>query len=565
MRVISLSAPAPLPAAPSGTRWTQFLAPALLSAALLSACAKPGGPVTAPQPVQQPPITVTPPPAQPAAPAKQDGPRADWHRLDLDADGVAGVGSERAIKELLANRTPQRRVVVAVIDGGVDTAHTYLSANLWKNPKEVAGNGRDDDGNGFADDVHGWNFLASADGKAIRYDTFELTREYAACKGQPAGRDLPKPGARMCDSLASAYKSKATEVMGTLGQIRNLSGTLEQASGVLKQALGPGTLVRARVMNFAPTNAQQEQAKRIWLQLDANGLTEAELADALAAYDSQAKYGLDTSFNPHSPGTVGGSTDVTGPDAMHGTHVAGIIGAVRNSANTVQGIAPNVSIMVVRTVPDGDERDLDVARSIRYAVDNGAQVINMSFGKGFSPHKASVDSAVKYAESKGVLLVHAAGNDGENNDVVPSFPTAVYSGGGVASNWLEIGASSHKGMSSLATTFSNYGKARVDFFAPGEDILSTVPGGGTKRESGTSMAAPVVSGVVALLLSYFPTLTPMQVKDLLLQSVRTFPNAQVAKPGDDGQKVPFAGLSRTGGLIDAYAAVKLALQRETRP
>ncbi|MBY0492004.1 MAG: S8 family serine peptidase [Gemmatimonadaceae bacterium] len=552
-------------AAPLPGRLRLAFLPALLSAALLSACARAGAPATAPQPVQQPPIAVTPAPAAPSAPARQDGPRADWHRLDLDVDGIAGVGSERAIKELLANRQPTRKVVVAVIDGGVDTAHTYLAANLWKNPKEVAGNGRDDDGNGFVDDVYGWNFLAQADGAVIRYDTFELTREYAACKGQPAGRDLPKPAARMCDSLSVAYQSKAREVNGTLMQIRGLSGTLEQASSMLRQAMGPGPLLKARVQNFAPTSAQQEQAKRVWLQLEANGLTEAELTDALAAYESQSKYGLDTLFNPHSAGAVRGTTDVTGPDALHGTHVAGIIGAVRNAANAVQGIAPNVAIMAVRTVPDGDERDLDVARAIRYAVDNGAQVINMSFGKAYSPYKASVDSAVKYAESKGVLLVHAAGNDGENNDLVPSFPTAVYAGGGVASNWLEIGASSYKGLSALATSFSNYGKQRVDFFAPGEDILSTAPGGGTKRESGTSMAAPVVSGVAALLLSYFPTLTPLQVKEILLQSVRTFPNAQVAKPGDDGQRVPFAALSKTGGVVDAYAAVKLALQRETRP
>jgi subtilisin family serine protease len=483
----------------------------------------------------------------------------------MDADGVIGVGSDRAIRELLANRTPQRRVVVAVIDGGVDTAHTYLAANLWRNAKEVAGNGRDDDGNGFVDDVHGWNFLATADGKAIHYDTFEMTREYAACRGLPAGQGLPKPSAKLCDSVAVAYKDKSREVNGTLGQIRSIGATLAQATAVLQQPGGPRELTRAQVQAFNATTPQQEQAKRIWLQLDANGLSQAELTDALTAYESQAKYGLDTLFNPHSPGTVAGSTDVTGPDALHGTHVAGIIGAVRNAANAVQGIAPNVALMAVRTVPDGDERDLDVARSIRYAVDNGALVINMSFGKSFSPHKASVDSAVRYAESKGVLLVHAAGNDGENNDIVPSFPTAVYTDGKTASNWLEIGASSWKGTSALATSFSNYGKARVDLFAPGEDILSTAPGGGTKRESGTSMAAPVVSGVAALLLSYFPSLSPLQVKEILLQSVRAFPTAQVAKPGDDGQRVPFAALSKTGGVLDAFAAVKLALQRETRP
>lgn len=531
----------------------------LALALFLAACrATPGG---APVPVQNAPITVSPEPAPPAASAS-GGPRADWHRLSVETDRVPGIGSERALRELLASRQPRRKVVVAVIDGGVDTAHTYLTPVLWKNPKETVGNGRDDDGNGVVDDVYGWNVIAGADGKPVNHDTFELTRLYAACKGQPAGRDVPKPRASTCDSLSVAYQAKSREVNGTLAQIRNIAATHEQITAVLQQALGPGEITRAKVNAFTPSGQQQEQAKRIWLQLADNGLDADAIKDGLQAYDGQAKYALDTLFNPHAPGRVAGTNDVTGPDALHGTHVAGIIGAVRSSANRVQGISPDVQIMAVRAVPDGDERDDDVARAIRYAVDNGAQIVNMSFGKGWSPGKASVDSAVRYAESKGVLLVHAAGNDGENNDVVPSFPTAVRIDNTSATNWLEIGASSWKGGADLVAGFSNYGKQRVDLFAPGEDILSTAPGGGVKKESGTSMAAPVVSGVAALLMTYFPTLTPMDVKAIILESVRTFPNLEVNKPGGDGQKVPFAALSRTGGLVDAYAAVKLAIERE---
>ncbi|MCA0377748.1 MAG: S8 family serine peptidase [Gemmatimonadetes bacterium] len=532
----------------------------LLTAACAGGAAPGSAPVPVPVPVQNPPITVAAEPA-PAAPAG-DGPRADWHRLAVETDQVPGIGSERALRELLAGRQPRRTVLVAVIDGGVDTAHTYLAPVLWRNPKETPGNGRDDDGNGIVDDVFGWNVLAGADGKPVHHDTFELTRLYAACRGLPAGRDVPKPSASGCDSLATAYTAKSREVNGTLAQIRSIESTLQQVTAALQQAMGPGALTRARVERYTPASAQLEQAKRIWLQLADNGLGTEEIVEAKKAYDGQARYGLDTLFNPHPAGRVAGDRDVTGPDALHGTHVAGIIGAVRSAANQVQGVAPNVAIMAVRAVPDGDERDDDVARSIRYAVDNGAQVVNMSFGKGWSPGKAAVDSAVRYAESKGVLLVHAAGNDGENNDVVPSFPTARRPDGSVATNWLEVGATSWKGGSKLVAGFSNYGKQRVDLFAPGEDILSTAPGGGVKKESGTSMAAPVVSGVAALLLAYFPTLTPMDVKSIILESVRTFPGLEVEKPGGDGQKVPFAALSRTGGLVDAYAAVKLALERE---
>jgi len=533
----------------------------IAAALLLSACARAAvNPEPTMQPVQQPPIAVVP-----LAPEVGDSARSDWHRLDYAQDRVLGVGSERALRELLANRQPQRRVIVAVIDGGIDTAHTMLAPVLWKNPKEVAGNGRDDDNNGLVDDSFGWNFTATATGEAVHYDTFEVTRLYAACRGQAAGSGISKPTDAQCETVTRAYGSKRQEITGTLGQIRSISSTHQMVSAALQQALGSGPLTSSRVRAYTPTSAQLDQAKNIWLQLDQQGLSTEELAKALKAYDGQARYGLDTLFNPRSGVSSLGSRDVTGPDASHGTHVAGIIGAARGTGRSVQGIAPNVSIMAVRAVPDGDERDVDVARAIRYAADEGASIINMSFGKGFSPNKPVVDSAVRYAESKGVLLVHAAGNDGANNDVTPSFPTNVFDDGSRSSLWIEVGASSWKGLPTLPTSFSNYGKDRVDLFAPGEDILSTLPGSTVGRESGTSMAAPVVSGVAALLMAYFPELTGAQVKDILLQSVRTFPDLNVTPPGG-GAPVKFSSLSRTGGVIDAYAAVTLALQRtSSRP
>ena len=534
----------------------------LSSVVMLGACARGlSGVATAPEPAMQPvmqaPIQVAPPPP---APVSSDTARADWQRLDYDTDRVMGVGSERAMRELLASRQPQRRVIVAVIDGGVDTAHTRLARALWKNPREVAGNGKDDDGNGVIDDVFGWNALATTDGTPVRYDTFELTRLYAACRNQPAGSLTEKPKAADCSELASAYRDKAKEVKSTLLQVENIDEILRNVERMLGTALSGAPITRASVTALRPTSAGVEEAKQMWLRLDADGLNATEIASAREAYDSQARYGLDTLFNPRSAQRVLGTRDVTGPDAMHGTHVAGIIGALRGDGAAMQGIAPNVEIMAVRAVPDGDERDVDVARAIRYAVDNGAQIVNMSFGKGYSPAKASVDSAVRYAASKGVLLVHAAGNEGENNDETPSYPTPVLSGGPRADNWIEVGASSWKPLAALPAEFSNYGREQVDLFAPGVDILSTVPGGGLKRESGTSMAAPVVAGVAALLMTYFPELTALQVRDILLESVRKLPDLEVRRPGD-GATVKFTTLSRTGGVIDAYAAVKLALQR----
>jgi subtilisin family serine protease len=337
----------------------------------------------------------------------------------------------------------------------------------------------------------------------------------------------------------------------------------------MRRALNTDLLTRTKVEAFQPTSTETQQAKTLWLRLAAAGISEKAIVEAKEDVENRLRYGLNPSFDPRS--VVGdnyadvkerryGNGDVMGPNAKHGTHVAGIIGGVRATPGGVHGIAPNVKLMMIRTVPDGDERDKDVANAIRYAVDNGAQIINMSFGKGFSPEKAAVDEAVKYADSKGVLMVHAAGNDGENLAERPSFPTPAYLDGGRPNNWIEVGASSWKGLDSLAAPFSNYGKAQVDVFAPGVAILSTVPGGGYEQQDGTSMAAPVVSGLAALLMSYYPNFSAADVKRIILESATRYADQMVARPGGAGATVRFGDLSVTGAIVNAYEAVKLAEQ-----
>jgi subtilisin family serine protease len=507
--------------------------------------------------VTRPPIVTT---VEPKALTEAPG---DWHRLDYATDGVLGVGSERALRELLAGRRPQREVIVAVIDAGTDTLHPLLAPNLWRNSRERP-DGRDNDGNGHVDDLRGWSLIGGRD-SSVNHDTYEVTRLYAACRGLPAGAGLPRPADAACEGYATAYRAKRSEVEQTLQQIAQIGGVFTQVTAALTQAVG-GPLTPEKVRAFQPTTPQLTQAKQIWVQLTDNGLTEAELAEARKAYDGQFRYGLDTMFSPRgivgddwtTAGPAYGSADIVGADPSHGTHVAGIIGAVRGSG-PVQGIAPNVKLMTLRAVPDGDERDKDIAAAIRYAADHGARIINMSFGKAYSPQRALVEDAVRYAMGKGVLLVHAAGNDAEDIDVAPSFPTPRLADGTRADLWLEVGASTWKGMRELPAPFSNYGQDRVDLFAPGADVLSTMPGGTTKAQDGTSMAAPVVSGVAALLMAYFPDLSAAQVKDLILRSVRPLGDQDVVKPGTPGEIVKFKTLSRTGGVIDAYAAVKMAL------
>ena len=246
-----------------------------------------------------------------------------------------------------------------------------------------------------------------------------------------------------------------------------------------------------------------------------------------------------------------------GPDSSHGTHVAGIIAAVRDNNLGMKGVATNVKIMALRAIPNGDERDKDVANSIRYAVDNGAQIINMSFGKAFSPFKKVVDEAVRYAESKGVLLVHAAGNSNQNNDTEANFPNRFDRAKGKEfTNWLEIGASSFQKGRSLPATFSNYGKKSVDFFAPGVDILSTVPDNKYDTYSGTSMASPTAAGVATLLLSYEPSMKAEELRALMIDTSRRYPKLQVNLPGSE-TPVLFSSLSVYGSIVDVFEATKL--------
>ncbi|HET7179431.1 MAG TPA: S8 family peptidase, partial [Chryseosolibacter sp.] len=295
-----------------------------------------------------------------------------------------------------------------------------------------------------------------------------------------------------------------------------------------------------------------------------------QLKEGVDHFQTAVEYGYNTDFNsrtivgddPDKPTEKGyGNNDVEGPDARHGTHVAGIIAANRNNAIGIKGIADNVKIMSVRAVPNGDERDKDIANAIRYAADNGAQIINMSFGKSFSPHKDLVDKAVKYAESKGVLMIHAAGNDSDNLDKEKNFPNRTYASGGHAQSWLEIGASSWGADEDFVGSFSNYGKKSVDLFAPGVQIYSTTPNDTYENLQGTSMAAPATTGVAAIIMEYFPKLTADQVQEILRQSTRKFDGLKVMKPGTK-EVVPFSELSSSGGMVNAYQAVKLAMEME---
>lgn len=493
----------------------------------------------------------------------------NWFNLDPAANAVQGVSTEKTY-EYLKNK-PSRKILVAIIDSGIDVDHEDLDGKIWINEDEIAGNGKDDDSNGYADDVHGWNFIGGKDGENVDHDTYELTREYARLTKKYEGQDieeLPKKEKAYYEKIKTEFERNRDDFKQQYAGFMYFYEGYQRSQKLLEAYLNVDELTAEDLEKIASTDEVVMTAKSMMEFAFQNNYNEEVLKEGLEHFSNGIEYGYNTEFDPRS--IVGdnyndlseryyGNNDVKGPDPRHGTHVAGIIAANRNNTLGMKGIANDVQIMVLRAVPDGDERDKDIANAIYYAVDNGAHIINMSFGKSYSPDKIAVDKAVKYAEDKGVLIIHAAGNSSENIDEEANFPNRqFYDSRKQAKNWIEVGATSWKNGEEIVADFSNYGKKSVDVFAPGVDIYSTTPGSTYEDLSGTSMAAPVTTGVAALLMAYYPDLSVEQVKEIILDSAIEHKGKRVNLPGGKEELVKFSDLSNTGAIVNAYEAVKMA-------
>lgn len=500
-----------------------------------------------------------------------------WHLKDQKTSGYYGISLDKAY-DLVKGKKSQP-VIVAIIDSGIDTTHEDLKSVLWTNPKEIPGNGIDDDGNGYVDDVHGWNFLGGRDGRNVKEDSYEAARVYHNYKSKFENVTDPSTLSKDDQALYETWKRAKADVVDNvdptqLAQAKFVYNKLKPGDSAIRADLKKEEYNGHDLQSYEPTNADAAVTKKIILGICAINNNNLDITNQQLLEELEGDLRKADAVNTPPPNYRGdivkdnendindkfyGNNDIMAGTPFHGTHVAGIIGGVRNNGKGIDGIADNVRIMMIRAVPDGDEHDKDIALAIRYAVDNGAKVINMSFGKSFSPQKQWVDDAVKYAESKGVLLVHAAGNDAKDLDSDYNFPTPKLLDGTRPTNFLTIGASGDPGNGGLVASFSNYGKKEVDVFAPGVNIYSTIPGGNTYgNASGTSMASPVTAGVAAFLLEYFPTLTPQQLK-MVLEKSSVQPDIKATKPGTDEQ-VNLSDLSVSGGLINAYDAAKLAQQ-----
>ncbi|MGB4957945.1 MAG: S8 family serine peptidase [Saprospiraceae bacterium] len=514
----------------------------------------------------------------------------DWY-FGSPSDGFNGISIHKAYSEFLKDKKT-KPVVVAVIDSGIDLQHEDLAENLWVNQGEIPNNGIDDDRNGYVDDVHGWNFIGNPNGQNVVHDSYEVTRVYAALKykyDNAKPEKLNKKNKLEYDVYLKAketVESERNKAMQSLQQLDFVMDKVMASLDALAAHLGDQQLNTTTLATIEPKGDPQiimaknlvseylMMAEDISLE-DIKSTIAGEIEADRITFEVKLDYGYNIDYDPRTTIVKDnyddfnqryyGNNDAEGPDPMHGTHVAGIIGAVRNNGLGPDGIAPNVKLMSVRAVPDGDERDKDVANAIRYAVDNGATVINMSFGKGYGSNKKAVDEAVKYAAKKDVLLVHAAGNSSQNNDVIDSYPNALMEKktGFLCKkrkrvkNWIEVGAMSYKSGSDAVASFSNYGAIDVDLFAPGVRIYSSVPNDEYQSLQGTSMASPVVAGVAATLRSVYPGLTAEQVKEAIVKSV-TVITEDVKIPGSKIDMVSFSKLSSSSGLVNLEKALQYA-------
>ncbi len=484
-----------------------------------------------------------------------------WSHLDLIKDSIPGMSVDKAYAELLQGKTG-KKVIVGIVDSGVDIEHEDLKGMIWTNPKEIPGNGIDDDKNGFIDDVNGWNFL----GDAV-HENLEMTRIIKKADD----------GSAQYKQALEEYTKKYEEAL----QGKERIDFLLNAHKTIKKAVNKDKYTLEDLKSITSTDPEVLSSKQVMTQILSNtGPTfdpEAEFEEYREYVYDQLNYNLNKEYdgrkivgdNPDDiKNTRYGNNVVFGPDkekALHGTHVAGIIAQIRGNNLGGDGVANNVEILTVRAVPDGDEYDKDIALAIRYAVDNGAKVINGSFGKSFSPHKQWVYDAIKYAAKKDVLIVHAAGNDGYNIDETKNINYPNDAEDNVkefADNVITIGAINKSYGENVVASFSNFGKINVDVFAPGEEIYATVPNNKYKYLQGTSMASPNAAGVAALIRSYYPKLKAAQVKKILMDSGVALPSMVVLgeseNPGEKPTAVSSAESSKTAKMVNAYNALLMA-------
>ncbi len=495
-----------------------------------------------------------------------------WHHYSPNT-GVEGISLEEAYQFLKAKNRKATMVIVGIIDSGIDTTHEDLRARLWHNPNEIPYNNIDDDSNGYIDDYYGWNFIGGADGRNINGETLESVRFYRENKKafeKISAKDLSKEDKDKYKLWLKAKKDVLSKIESYNKKVKNLSEWLDyiqESENIIREASGMDSIDIVKVKLFEPNNRIENKAKRAILYADSVGASKEYLKEYIDYFSKLLAKNYNINYNPRPDivkdnpddinDTIYGNNNIMAVDYSHGTSVSGIIAAIRNNGIGVNGIVDSARLIILRTSPGGDERDKDVALAIKYAVRHGAKVINCSFGKYYSKHPDFVKEAVDFAVKNDVLIVHAAGNNSENSDIIHHYPICTKK---QRDNWIEVGASGKKIGTSLAAPFSNYGKKTVDVFAPGIDIYTTAKNNNYHASSGTSESAPIVTGIAALLMSYYPDLSAKEIRNIMINSAIPHKKTVVKYTNSKGniKKIKFKELSSSGAIVNALEAVKMA-------
>ncbi len=500
-----------------------------------------------------------------------------WSYKDLVSDTIPGMSVDKTYAELLPGKKGSQ-VIVAVIDSGVDINHPDLKNKIWTNPKEIAGNGKDDDNNGYIDDIHGWNFLGDIEEEHLEFR--RIIRRYdAQFKGKTIA-DIPANQKEIFQNYTKAKAENAekiTEVQGTKQRYDQIMAQLNRSHPAVVKVLGKEDYSADELKAIKNPDAEMQNHIGFLTQMLSYEETVPKFIETLQGEIDKFEDQLSNNFHmdkdyrtvlgddPYNFDARGyGNNNVTGPDpegSRHGTHVAGIIGAQRDNNIGMNGVAnDNIRLMVLRAVPDGDEYDKDIALAIRYAVDNGAKVINTSFGKYYAQNPEWVYEAIEYAAKNDVLIVNAAGNEGlslddPKNRVYPNDQLDNMTE--MADTFLTVGAIGPKYGSDVVASFSNYGKSNVDVFAPGVKIWATTPNDTYSFLQGTSMASPNTAGVAAMVRSYYPNIKANRIKEIIMKSGLTT-GTSVVVGGDPANSAKFNTLSKSGTMVNMYNAFKLA-------
>lgn len=527
----------------------------------------------------------------------------DWFNCSFDKDGIYGAEVNKAY-DFLKDKKIKKRPVVAIIGTGLDIEHEDLKDAIWKNPKEKKINGKDNDKNGYIDDIHGWNFLGGKDGTVMEKTMEEGDREFIRLFDKGYGKyfydgenfyqmindkktKVPAP-----DNM-NEYRYYVNRVLSE-SRIAGSYGGYQLSYLIRDYGKHFDRMMRAKYPNqeltqkefgicYDPKAAKRDSLSEVAFMIYIMGFTVSQTdswdvvhnaiksGDQITMAKEEYEKAMQQYGNDGRKEIVGdnyldlndykyGNNVLLTSDAFAGTMLGGIIAANRENDWGMNGIMDKAELMTLRVKANEGEPYLkDVVLAIRYAVDNHADIIMLPQQATLYPdnQKKWVDEALKYAESKGVLVVVPTREYSVDMAKMEFYPNRWMTGEKELTNLMIVASSDKNGNPSMS---SNYGAKEVDLFAPGTDVYSSYTGDTYQKASGAGLAAAATVGVAALIKAYYPELSGSQIRNLLIKSVTSRADAEVEKGIRVKDRVTqdlflFGDLCLSKGILNAYNAV----------